>query len=461
MAKRRGLVIQLAVIFGFLLLTILYFVIGFMFREGFGPGTFINGIYCTGKSVEQVNEELKNLYDKESFTIQDAYGRSYSIAFKDIGLGVDYISQLNSIQSRQNPILWISNLFDFRYRTLIPEIRLDDTLLANALENCGIYRDNEKTENVEILPEQGYVLKDGMLDVLDETALQNTVKDALKADITEIDVSACYFDLPYTEEMLETFVLWEKVNDFQTCGIVYDMGDAMVELTPEIVADWIALTEEGDFLFDENGELVLREEGMEEFLDALCAEYNTCGSTRTFKSTRGDLITIEGGIYGNEIDREAEEIYLKQAFLDGVTEVHRPVYTQEAYVRGKDDIGNTYVEVDMTEQKLYYYESGELLLKTDVVTGNMRSRMDTPEGVNYVYSMQRNRVLRGPGYASFVKYWMPVVGDVGIHDASWRQEFGGEIYKSDGSHGCINIPSEVMPNLYEMLEIGVPVVMFY
>ncbi|MCH5275235.1 MAG: L,D-transpeptidase [Lachnospiraceae bacterium] len=461
MAKRRGLMIQLTVILGFLLLTILYFVIGFCYQEGFGPGTFINGIYCTGKSVEQVNEELKKQYGKDSFSLQDAYGHTYIIGFDEIGLNIDYIGQLEDIQSAQSPYLWIMNLFDFRYRTLPPQIVLNEDLLAKALENCGIYRDNEKTQNVEILLEQGYVLKDGMTDILDKDMLKTVIIEALKTGMTEIDVSSCYVDLPYTDQMLKTLALWEKVDAFQTCGIVYDMGDAFVELTPEIVSGWIMLSEKGDFLLDSSGELILKEEGIQEFLDILCAEYTTYGSTHTFQSTRGDLITIEGGTYGNEIDRAAEETYLKQAFLSGVEEVHVPSYTREAYVRGKDDIGDTYVEVDMTEQKLYYYEDGKLLLETDVVTGNTGRRMGTPEGVNYVYSMQRNRTLRGPGYASFVKYWMPVTGNIGLHDASWRKEFGGEIYKTNGSHGCINIPPDVMPELYEMLEIGVPVVMFY
>lgn len=460
MAKRRGLVIQLTVIFGFLLLIILYFVIGFCYRDGFGPGTFINGIYCTGKSVEQVNEELKRQYGKDFFSVQDAYGHIYQISFKEVGIDVDYTGQLNAILSRQNPFLWIVNIFDFRYRTISPQIQPDEAMLAKALEDCGIFRDNERTERVEILLEDGYVLKDGMKDVLDAAVLQNEVLDALKAGKTEIDASSCYVDLPYTDEMLNTMALWEKVNDYQNCRIVYDMGDSMIELTPKIVSGWITLTADGDFLLDENGNLVLREEGVEEFLDALCNEYNTFG-IHTFQSTRGEVITIEGGTYGNEIDKQAEKLYLIQAFLDGVEEVHVPSYTREAYVRGKNDIGDTYVEVDMTAQKLYYYEDGQLVLETDVVTGNTGRRMGTPEGVNYVYSMQRNRTLRGPGYATFVRYWMPVNGNIGLHDASWRREFGGEIYKTGGSHGCINLPSDVAPKLYEMLEIGVPVVMFY
>lgn len=81
--------------------------------------------------------------------------------------------------------------------------------------------------------------------------------------------------------------------------------------------------------------------------------------------------------------------------------------------------------------------------------------------VCYVYEKQKNRVLRGPGYASPVKYWMPIKGGIGIHDARWRSEFGGDIYKTSGSHGCINTPEEEMARLYECAEVGTPVVLFY
>ena len=105
--------------------------------------------------------------------------------------------------------------------------------------------------------------------------------------------------------------------------------------------------------------------------------------------------------------------------------------------------------------------NGKVEIETPIVTGNMMRRRATPEGVYYVYAKQKNRILRGPGYASHVNYWMPVKGGVGIHDALWRDEFGGEIYKKDGSHGCINLPLEAAEKLYGMIEVGVPVVMYY
>lgn len=115
----------------------------------------------------------------------------------------------------------------------------------------------------------------------------------------------------------------------------------------------------------------------------------------------------------------------------------------------------------MTRQTLYYYLEGELELETPIVTGNTGRRWGTPEGVNYIYGKARNRILHGQGYESHVNFWMPVKGNIGIHDAAWRSEYGGEIYKTGGSHGCINMPYEAMSKLYDMAEIGTPVVMFY
>ena len=152
---------------------------------------------------------------------------------------------------------------------------------------------------------------------------------------------------------------------------------------------------------------------------------------------------------------------MKEAFLKEVSEVHIPKYLEQGYVRGKNDIGDTYIEIDMTNQKLYGYKAGELIVETDIVTGNMRKGWDTPVGVNHVYSKQKNRILRGATYASHVDYWMPVNGNIGIHDADWRKKFGGEVYLKNGSHGCINIPPKVMPTIYEEYEVGTPVIMFY
>ena len=56
---------------------------------------------------------------------------------------------------------------------------------------------------------------------------------------------------------------------------------------------------------------------------------------------------------------------------------------------------------------------------------------------------------------------MPYNGGVGMHDATWRNKFGGEIYKTSGSHGCINLPLSIAKELYEEVETGFPVVSYW
>ena len=138
-----------------------------------------------------------------------------------------------------------------------------------------------------------------------------------------------------------------------------------------------------------------------------------------------------------------------------------PVYSQEALYRGTDDIGNTYIEIDYTNQHLYYFEDGELVLDTDIVSGNISKGNGSPDGVFKIVYKQRDATLVGEDYESAVSYFMPFAYNVGIHDASWRSKFGGEIYKKSGSHGCINVPSDMAKKIYESVATGTPVIAYY
>lgn len=277
--------------------------------------------------------------------------------------------------------------------------------------------------------------------------------------------SGCYYEITPDESQKTLRNLWKEIERFQTCDIVYCFGEERHPVTAADCASFLT-AQNGLPVQDEKGSFVLDEEAVAAYVQSLAEEYDGYGRTRQFHSTRGDVITIEGGTYGSKMDRKKETAYLLEHLLDssvhtGIPQTHIPIYEREAFCYGKNDIGDTYIEVDMTEQKMYYYEKGVLKLETEIVTGNMRRRMGTPEGVNFVYNKQKNRVLRGPGYASPVKFWMPVKGGIGIHDAGWRKEFGGDIYQTAGSHGCINTPKDKMEELFDCVQIGTPVVMFY
>ncbi|MDR1183809.1 MAG: RICIN domain-containing protein [Coriobacteriales bacterium] len=120
----------------------------------------------------------------------------------------------------------------------------------------------------------------------------------------------------------------------------------------------------------------------------------------------------------------------------------------------------TYADVNLTTQKMIYVKDGVLVLESDIVTG--APSMRTPTGTFKIIGKSSPAVLRGPGYASPVTYWMPFTNSgVGFHDATWQSRFGGDWYVSHGSHGCINMPLSAAKTLYGVISTGDTVKVHY
>ncbi|MCM1411630.1 MAG: L,D-transpeptidase/peptidoglycan binding protein [Lachnospiraceae bacterium] len=467
MKKLRRFLIRFFLL-GFLLIAAAIFLLELYYRDNFPVNTWINGVYCTGKSVEEVNQELSARAEAPVVNIVDEAGNVYPLDLAGISYVADYTEALERFIHQQNPLSWLENIMLQRSHELLPKPIFDEEQLRQLLEELEpVRREAGKEAEIRIFfsDADGWVLDNGLEHRLDTELLFQQVLESVADGSHEVDMaqSGCIYDLSPTAWQMTQLALWEKVDAFQQCGIVYDMGDQMMSLQGGILGSFLAVDPSTGLPFlDEAGEPVADPERIRAFIGQLAEEYDTYEKEISFQSTRGDVVQVPGnGTYGTTIDQEAEFKYLRLALEENREEVHIPAYIRQGLVRGKNDIGDTYIEVDMTQQKMYYYVDGEMVIETDIVTGYTGGRRGTPQGVNFVYSKQRNRVLRGPGYASPVKYWVPVKGAIGIHDASWRSEFGGEIYKTNGSHGCINTPTEVMAQLYEQVEIGTPVVMFY
>ena len=140
-----------------------------------------------------------------------------------------------------------------------------------------------------------------------------------------------------------------------------------------------------------------------------------------------------------------------------------------ANARGVNDIGSTYIEVDLSAQHMYYYQNGSVIFESDIVSGDMTySDRQTPPGIFTLYYKKSPDVLRGSKlpngqyeYEQPVTYWMPFNGGIGFHDAAWQPYFGGTRYYGGGSHGCINLPPSNAAILYNIIDYGVPIVCFY
>ena len=486
------MIVLLILVTGYLTLSLYY-------MNRFPYGTWINQIYCTGKSVEQVGDILSQQNEYKGITVTDKKGDTFIIRASDIGLRADYMTTLQKDMDMQNPFAWGIHLMKGSYRNITADYFFDTDQLNRIISKWPLWDKSDSDRTVTIVSTQnGYQLQNQMTDIPVKSSIMEAVRNAIasgKKELNLADIAGCYQDQKLTESMQSVCNTYSKIAKLQSFNMTYLFGTQKKDIDAAAISGWFVTQPElekvrkekkqksnpgsslfiaagkeipfpedyrieNGFVTDAQGQLLISEAAMYSFLQEMFGQYDTIGSTRQFQATSGRNITVAGGTYGNEIDLAEEYSYLKNAFMSGKSGQRIPQYIAQALEQGTDDIGGTYIEVDMKDQKLYYYENRKLLVTMPVVTGSVKMHRQTPEGVYYVYSKKRDKVLRGQGYASFVHYWMAVYKGVGIHDASWRDEFGGEIYETGGSHGCINGPGEQISKLYGMVKTGTPVILF-
>jgi hypothetical protein len=205
------------------------------------------------------------------------------------------------------------------------------------------------------------------------------------------------------------------------------------------------------------------------WVDSFADQHDTVGSTRHLTTPAGREVQVSGGFYGWLIDREAEVGALIYNIRNGETIRREPIYEQRAAVHGGNDWGNTFIQVDLTTQHMWFFENGVQVLDSPVVTG-LPGSMSTPPGVFWIVEVLQDTILEGAvnpdtgveANPTPVYYWMRVTwAGIGFHDALWQENFGGEWYRTNGSHGCINMPLEEARYLFSRIGLYTPVVIHY
>lgn len=428
-------------------------------------GTWINGIYCTGKTVPEVADELMDNFIYDVIYVVTPQNVE-TLKVKNLDIQYDFESALEEYRQRQNPLSWYGHILTgHQNETIVPKITFNHDLLEEWIYATNSYESNLKMEEDSlkiVLGENGYEILEQKEMILNVSVALEKLSEAIRNADTEIDLEEqeCYFSREETLEMQQTRQLFEKIEGIQNISLTYKLKDSEKKVMPSEAALWIARNQDGSFMLNKKGELVFDKVAIAEFIGELAGQYDTWLNF-PFTTHDGREIVLKKGNYGTKIYQKKEVEFLLNYLKNPGVEVREPVYTKDITYGDSNRIETTYVEVDMTIQKMMFFKDGEKVFETDVVTGCTAQGMGTPELVCHVYSKNRNCILKGANYRSFVNYWVPVYGGIGIHDATWRNKFGGELYKKSGSHGCINTPLERMEELYDMLEVGMPVVIHY
>lgn len=179
-----------------------------------------------------------------------------------------------------------------------------------------------------------------------------------------------------------------------------------------------------------------------------------------FVTSTGQKVEVPHPARGETVDTDAlynDIMYCVDNRISGEREA-----PYDENLIGTTDLGGSYVEVDLDGQHLWLYRDHKLVTDRDICSGDVETGCATPVGLYTIKDKETDRWLNGEDYHDWVSYWMPFNGGVGLHDATWRsdEEFGGEVYLENGSHGCINMPLDLAETVYENVNIGTYVILY-
>jgi lipoprotein-anchoring transpeptidase ErfK/SrfK len=433
----------------------------------------VNDLEVKNMNAIQVAQNLDNRVINYSFSVvgRDENGTAQTVgtvSAADIDMtNAVTADELQALITAQNVWLWpvkyISN--DVGLNDILPYVDYDEDKLKTVLksfpsfenkavvnpENAYISDYSESIHGYEIVPET-------LGNKPDIDAVTETVMNALSRELTQdIDIQECYATAAVTADDASLNNALNEANKWISADIDYDWNGSEVDVNGELIKDWISFESSAD------GSIapVLDEEAVKEFVKKNAKENDTYGKKRIFTTTLGTELTLPGGAYGWKTDTTAETEALINSIKNGENISKEPEYTSRGANKGSEDIGSSYVEIDLSDQHLYLYEDGVVVMETDFVSGNMSNGNFTPAGVFGITYKTKNAVLRGADYETPVNYWMPFNGNVGMHDATWRSTFGGDIYLTSGSHGCVNLPLDKAAEIYEYMSAGFPVICYY
>ena len=437
---------------------IIYFLISIFFMTHFFFKTEINGVDLSLVSYKDALPIIGDYVNNYELQIIGRNGETDIIIGQNIDLQYNENYSMKEIYEQQKAFSWISSLFHKQEYYEEGLFTYHRGKLTTAIERLLFLNKDMVVEpkNVRFIYVNGsyHLIEEVYGNKINKDILEKAIIDSLGKgkQILILEEEDCYEKPEFTTSSQKTLETRKLLNQYISSKIIYNFGDQKEILDGSTLHKWLKL--------DENLDIIINRIAVTNYVKRLSQKYDTVGISRNFKTSTGKVIEIEGGLYGWKINQEEEIHALLEEVTSGKVIEKEPIYSQKALYRGEDEIGNTYVEVSITRQHLWYYKNGELIAHGNVVTGNPNRGYATVVGAYMLNYKQNNAILTGPGYEVMVKYWMPFFGNMGIHDASWRSSFGGEIYKRNGTHGCINAPPYLAKLIFENIEAGTPVIIY-
>ena len=440
----------------FFISLVIYIGISIYYSTHFYYGFVFNGIEASGKTVEQLDKELLYKYKTYTLELKERNGIKEQVKAADIDLKYNAKGKIQDLKDHQNSFKWIHAIFKPKSTEIYGLVTYDEKLLKEYFDKLSCFSSKKiiEPQNASFkYSNTGYVIVNEIMgNKVNAKPLYENVVNAIAKGETTINLeSKNYYVNPlYISSSKEVINTKNLLNKYIASKITYTFTGGKEVLDGSIIHNWIRVRENLSISFDEAK--------MKSYLGKIDNNYDTYGKERDFITSLGTNIKVSGGTYGWLVNRRGEVSDLITTIKKGQTVTKEPHYIQTAVSHNINDIGNTYLEINITKQHLWFYKNGSLIVEGDVVTGNVNRNLATPTGVYGLQYKERNATLKGEDYSTPVNVFMPFNGNIGIHDAGWRNVFGGSVYLTNGSHGCINAPPNVAKTIFNNIDAGTPVI---
>ena len=438
----------------------LYLGMAIYFSTHFYFGSAINGINASGKTVDGLDKEM--LANSKTYKLEIALRSGVKEQIKANDINLKYNSnvkgKIQELIDNQNSFMWMYEIARQNDFQIDDVVTYDEKLLKERFDKLSCFDSTKVIEpkNPSFkYTEAGYeIIGEVMGDKVSTQKLQASIENAILKEETTINLETknLYINPKYTSTSKEVINTKTLLNKYIATKITYTFTGGSEVIDKAVIHDWITV--------DDNLAISFDEDKIKSHLAKINDNYDTYGRTREFVTSLGTTIAVSGGDYGWLVDRKGEVADLTEIIKAGQTIAKEPTYIQKGTTHEVNDIGKTYVEINLTKQHMWFYKNGTLIADTDVVTGNTSLKRGTPAGVYSLKYKVRNANLSGEGYSTPVEVFMPFNGNIGIHDASWKKAFGGSIYLTNGSHGCINTPPSVAKKIFNNIDANTPVICY-
>ena len=479
--------------------TAVYFVSHFPYHAA------VDGIDVSGMTLEEAGHALAGRTSDYTLTLTGRGGLTDTIAAEDIDLSMDMAQgELETLLRGRSPLRWPEALLRPVSYTSTAAAVCDEEKLTKKIDALTFFDPQHITapkdaevalsgDRLTVVPEQEGTEPD-----------REKVQEAIRIAVSyltpslNLDTAGLYREPQRRADDAALTAQADAENRILDEFPALRFGDQEERPGAEELLSWIGY---------ENGTADIRQDKIAAYVSDLAEKYDTVGKKRSFTDPGSHrAVTVEPGTFGWELDQEATAEELTAAIAadgmkktvsdasdggetaaagtdaavsvdtadteqrietgtgtgseEGSFPVLDPVWKQEGKEHGDQDWGKDYVAVDLDNQHVYVVQNDKVVLDSDCVSGKAVVGHSTPDGIFYIFAMAKDAVLKGDGYASPVKNWMPFYRGVGFHDATWRSRFGGKIYITSGSHGCVNLPLSFATKLYDLVEVGTPVLVY-